>query len=193
MSSTATPWIADTSRLARTGLKGAAAADWLARAEIEVPGQPNSWTALESGGGSSFWGLLARLGSTEFFLEEDAGSSHIRRLADELGNGRDHVYPVLREDRAFVLGGQGAEDVLVQMCNVNFASLPLESNPVVLTLMTGVAVVVIPQHEDGGRRYRIWCDPSFGRYLWHTLRTIVVESGGEELDLEQLREGPRLR
>ncbi len=192
MRTTQTPWIVDMSHLARMGLKGAAAADWLARAEFEVPEQANSWKALKGGGGSS-WSLLARLGSTEFFLEDDVGSSRVRQLAHELGDGEDHVYPVLREDRAFVLGGPGAEDVLVQVCNVDFASLPLEPNPVVLTLMTGVAVVVIPQQEDGGRRYRIWCDPSFGPYLWHTLQTIVVESGGEELDPGQLREGPRLR
>ena len=181
------PWIVDTSCLGRVGLKGPAAADWLKQADIRIPEQANSWTSMESSGEASSLSLVARLGSTEFFIEREADSPRLRELAQALENGQTQVYPVLRQDRAFVLGGKGVESVLVQVCNVNFASLPLESNPVVLTLITGVAVVVVPQREREGRRYRIWCDPSFGRYLWNTLRAIVVESGGEELGIEQLR------
>lgn len=192
MTDSQNPWIADVSPLARMGLKGAAAADWLARTPLDVPARANTWTTLGPGSGSSSWSLLARLGTTEFFLEEDASAEQILALARELGHGRDHVYPVLREDRAFVLGGHGAEEVLAQVCNVDFAGLSLEANPAVLTLMTGVAVLVVPQREQAGRRYRIWCDPSFGRCLWSTLHAIVLESGGTELGLEQMREGPRL-
>lgn len=193
MSATVTaPWIVDASRLARMGLKGPAAADWLARARIGVPEQANSWALLESGDGSSSWNLLARLGWSEFFLEEDASSPRLRWLSNELATGQPHVYPVLREDRAFVLGGRGAEQVLAQMCNVNFSGLPLDANPVVLTLMIGVAVVVVPQREREGCRYRIWCDPSFGRYLWGTLEEIVAAAGGGRVGIEQLRDGPRL-
>ncbi len=184
---TTAPWIVDASRLGRLGLKGPAAAYWLGHAQVPIPERANSWVSLELSGGASPWTLVARLGLTEFFIETDPDSPRLRELAQALGNGHDHVYPVLREDRALVLGGKGAEDVLTQVCNVDFASLALESNPVVLTLMTGVAVVVVPQAEREGRRYRIWCDPSFGRYLWNTLRAIVVESGGDELGIGQLR------
>lgn len=185
------PWIVDASCLGRVGLKGPAAADWLEHARIRIPEQANSWASMEPSGGASSLSLVARLGSTEFFIETDSDSPRLRELAHALENGQTQVYPVLRQDRAFVLGGKGVESVLVQVCNVNFASLPLESNPVVLTLITGVAVVVVPQREREGRRYRIWCDPSFGRYLWNTLKAIVVESGGEELGIEQLRKTER--
>ena len=75
------------------------------------------------------------------------------------------VYPVLREDWAFHSSGDGVHDVLAQVCNVNFAALPLHSHPVIMTLMIGVAVLVVPQGREAGqggageRQYRIWCDP----------------------------------
>jgi sarcosine oxidase subunit gamma len=172
------------------GLKGSGAADWLARAQIDVPPQANSWSSWETDAGGSSWSLAARLGSSEFLLEEDGDAGCVRHLMRELGNGRDHVYPVLREDRAIVLGGRGGLDVLAQTCNVDFGALRINERPVVLTLMIGVTVLVVPQRDGEGVRYRIWCDPSFGRYLWHTLQGIVAEAGGGELTLEQLRAGP---
>ena len=42
------------------------------------------------------------------------------------------------------------------------------------------AVLVVPQAAGGpdpARRYRIWCDPSFGPFLSETLGAVVVESG----------------
>jgi sarcosine oxidase subunit gamma len=99
------------------------------------------------------------------------------------------VYPVLREDWAFRLGGDQVHDVLAQVCNVNFAALPLASRPVIMTLMIGVAVLVVPQSvggRDGAagqigaaeRHYRIWCDPTFGPYLGESLGAVVIECGG---------------
>jgi hypothetical protein len=39
------------------------------------------------------------------------------------------VYPVLREDAAFALSGEGSLDVLAQVCNVNFADLVSTRGP----------------------------------------------------------------
>jgi hypothetical protein len=52
-----------------------------------------------------------------------------------------------------------------------------------MTLMLGVAVLVVPQGLDGstqdtGRRYRIWCDPTFGPFLGEAIGGVVVECGG---------------
>ncbi len=184
---TAAAWIVDASRLGRLGLKGPAAADWLRGVRIPVPECANSWAPLVPSDGASAWPLVARLGTSEFLIETEPDSALLDDLGRALGDGQDHVYPVLREDHACVLGGRGVEHVLAQVCNLNLPSLPLQLNPVVLTLMTGVAVVVVAQAHGDGQRYRIWCDPSFGRYLWNTLRAIVVESGGDELGIEQLR------
>jgi sarcosine oxidase subunit gamma len=81
---------------------------------------------------------------------------------------------VIREDWAFVLGGEGVHEALVQVCNVNFVALPLDSHPVIMTLMIGVAVLVVPQKEQ----YRIWCDPTFGPYMSESLGAVVIECGG---------------
>ena len=184
---------------ARLGLKGPRAAEWLAAQGIGVPAEPNTWT--HSGQTSASDSLLvARLGTGEFFLEDIAAGSTLTRMAPALDGQPAGVYPVLREDWAFSLGGEGVHDVLAQVCNVNFSALPLHSNPVIMTLMIGVAVLVVPQSapdgrgvaaEDGGaavdggtaetvahRQYRIWCDPTFGPYLGESLGAVVIECGG---------------
>lgn len=158
----------------RIGLKGPRAAEWLQQRGMIVPALPNTWRALDDQEG-----LVARLGASEFFIEQhrSAGSED---LARELEHAHDGVYPVLREDRAFVLQGSTAEDVLVQMCNVNFARVSRSDRCVVMTMMIGIAVLVIPQDEAGndarkanGGCYRIWCDPSYGDYFWSSLQDVM--------------------
>jgi sarcosine oxidase subunit gamma len=173
----------------RLGLKGPRAAEWLATHGIGVPTEPNTWT--DSAGNAAPDALLvARLGTGEFFLEEGVAGSTLGRIALALDGQPPGVYPVLREDWAFHLHGEGVHDVLAQVCNVNFSALPLDSNPVIMTLMIGVAVLVVPQIAPRGRgvplaagpgsehRYKIWCDPTFGTYLAQSLGAVVTECGG---------------
>jgi sarcosine oxidase subunit gamma len=174
----------------RLGLKGPRAGQWLAAQGVVVPMTPNTWTQSEGvssgGNGPSAAGdlLVARLGAAEFFLEEGAAGTLLERIAPALDARPPGVYPVLREDWALQLGGEGVHDVLAQVCNVNFASLALDSRPLIMTLMIGVAVLVVPQgaagggREGAGRQYRIWCDPTFGPYLSESLGAVVVECGG---------------
>jgi sarcosine oxidase subunit gamma len=122
--------------------------------------------------------LVARLGTNEFFLEDDTGAIRLERLAPDLDRSAPGVYPVLREDCEFALAGDSVHEVLAQVCNVNFAALSLDSRPVIMTLMIGVAVLVVPQSGAHGRRYRIWCDPSFGPYLGESLGQVVIDCGG---------------
>jgi sarcosine oxidase subunit gamma len=129
--------------------------------------------------------LVARLGTAEFFLEDGSAGTTLKRISSSLDESLPGVYPVLREDWAFHLGGDGVHDVLAQVCNVNFAALSLASRPLIMTLMIGVAVLVVPQSAAGGgqggtaeRHYRIWCDPTFGPYLGASLGAVVIECGG---------------
>jgi sarcosine oxidase, subunit gamma len=175
----------------RLGLKGPRAADWLVTQGIDVPATPNTWTQsantwTQSEEGTAADALLAaRLGAAEFFLEDGAAGTALKRIFPALDGNPPGVYPVLREDWAFGLGGEGVHDVLAQVCNVNFAALPLDSRPLIMTLMIGVAVLVVPQIMVSGgpggaaeRRYRIWCDPTFGPYLGESLGAVVIECGG---------------
>jgi len=167
---------------ARIGLKGPRAEEWLANCGIVLPAAPNSWSGSTAAGDST--GLLvARLGTAEFFLEDAAHGSELQGIRRGLEESPPGVYPVLREDAAFQLSGDGAHDVLAQVCNVNFAGLALDSRPVIMTLMLGVAVLVVPQAaeipgRDAERRYRIWCDPTFGPFLCEAVGGVVVECGG---------------
>ncbi|MDR2366073.1 MAG: hypothetical protein LBD68_09540 [Zoogloeaceae bacterium] len=156
----------------RYGCKGTAAAAWLESLGLPVPAMPNRWLALPG------QGLIARLGQTEFLIEDPAWAE---RLMDETPPAQAAF--VLRQDAALVLGGKGAPEVLRQVCNVNFAALELQESPVVLTSMAGVSVVVIPRkaapHDAAAREsleelcYHIWCDGTFGDYLWETLREVA--------------------
>jgi sarcosine oxidase subunit gamma len=164
----------------RVGLKGPRAAEWLAAQRIALPAAPNTWTRSPFGDAQPL--LVARLGYTEFLLEDETAGCEIKRLSGALPAAPSGVYPVLREDFAFRLGGEGARDALAQVCNVDFSQLSLSSQPVVMTLMMGVAVVAVPYEDevgaDPGRRYRFWCDPTFGPSLSESLGKVVVECGG---------------
>jgi len=167
----------------RLGLKGPRAAEWLVAHGIVLPMAPNTWTHSEEDLAAD--GLLvARLGTAEFFLEGSAAGTTLPRISPTRGGPPPGVYPVLREDWGFQLGGDGVHDVLAQVCNINFAALPLASRPLIMTLMIGVAVLVVPQGgasaggAAGERRYRIWCDPTFGPYLAESLGAVVIECGG---------------
>jgi sarcosine oxidase subunit gamma len=168
----------------RLGLKGPRAAEWLTAQRVVLPTGPNTWAhSPESPAADAL--LVARLGAAEFFLEESAAGTMLKRLSPSLNERPRGVYPVLREDCAFHLAGEGVHDVLAQVCNVNFAALSMDSHPLIMTLMIGVAVLVVPQlgaaaapGGAGGREYRIWCDPTFGPYLGESVGAVVIECGG---------------
>jgi sarcosine oxidase, subunit gamma len=164
----------------RLGLKGPRAAEWLVSHDIVLPMSPNSWTHSAAVADEDAL-LVARLGHTEFFLEDAAAGTAIQELSRELTANPPAVYPVLREDWAFELSGDVVHDVLAQVCNVHFAGLDLDTRPVIMTLMIGVAVLVVPRGSDAERRYRFWCDPTFGPSLSETLGVVVAECGGTRI------------
>ena len=168
----------DLSQRARLGLKGPLAAAWLQQRAFTIPDRPNSWCAMTDDERD----IIVRLGTSEFLLEQVSADAKLRTLADELRSSIIGVYPVLREDRAFALAGQAADVVLAEVCNVNFSGLPSDERHAVMTLMIGVAVTVVPQGKAARRRYLIWCDPTFGDYLWSSLQGVIADlgtSGGE--------------
>ena len=162
---------------ALAGLKGPRGAQWLAEQGIALPPEPNTWTEY---GDPAL--LVARLGASEFFLvaagAAAGGAAVLQRISSAVQAGIEGVYPVLREDAAFVLSGDGASDVLAQVCSVNFAALELAARPVIMTLLIGVSVLIVPQAAAGEVRYRLWCDPTFGSYLDAAVGTVVIDCGG---------------
>jgi sarcosine oxidase subunit gamma len=170
--------LADCSFLPRTGLKGPGAADWLAASGVTVPAGANRWGRLHGGG------LIGRLATSEFFIEDGPLGDTGARVAAALGHGAPGVYPVLRHDAALALVGRDAPEVLAQTCSFPFAGTAADE--LVMTSIAGVSALVIPQRYEDSPLYRIWIDPTFGPYLFRTLLEITEELGGGPLGLERL-------
>jgi sarcosine oxidase subunit gamma len=171
-------WLAKALPERRVGLKGPRAAEALGQLGLAVPARPNCWSPLRVQDREDSWNVVSRLGFTEFFIEEHGDVAGIAALEALTARDFSGAYPVLHEDTALVLGGGTAHEVLAQVCNVNFRALDLTQRPVVMTLMVGVSVLVLPQPQSDGEIFRIWCDPSFGSYLWETLEEVVEKTSG---------------
>jgi len=172
--------IADLSGLTRFGVKGANAAEWLTQQGLPIPDRPNSWVPLPEGG------LIARLGLTEFLVEDSVSSAIAPHLATLCQSPPAKVYPVLRQDLALGLVGDRLPDLLRETCSFNFQAVNLGDRPIILTSMIGVAVTVMPPERNGQPFYRIWCDGTFGPYLWQTLVEIATEKGGGAIGSAEL-------
>lgn len=170
-------WLRNGSGSARFGFKGAGAPAWCEAQGFPLPAAPNTAAWLDGGEG---W--VGRLAYTEFYLEH-SDKALVDALRDTLGSGARSagggVYPVHRRDACILLGGPAAPDVFLQICNVNMAALDLAASPLIMTLVVGVAVLVLPRIEGGQPAYRLVFDPTFAPYLWSTLREIVTELGGD--------------
>ncbi|MDR3392911.1 MAG: methylglutamate dehydrogenase [Sulfuriferula sp.] len=176
----ATLGIADLSGLWRHGLKGPGSIAWLEAQGIVIPAV-NSWAELAEGG------LIARLGRTEFMLEDEPNGTTARRVQSLLAVERPYgVYPVLHQDAALMLTGTAVQRLLRQTCSFNFMALDAATQPLVLTTMVGVAVTVLPVATADGVHSRIWCDGTYGEYLWHTLLDIAHELDGGAVGLNYL-------
>ncbi len=162
----------------RFGLKGPNAAQWLASRGVALPAQPNRWLPYADG-------ACLRLGVSEYFLD---GAAEVEALATAL-RYESGVYPVLRQDAAWQLGGTAVGAVLEQVCGFDVrAAAARDADAVVLTSLLGISMQVIWQGDDAARVYRLWCDTSYTAYVAATLGDIVRELGGQVFT-ESGREG----
>ena len=74
--------ICDVSALGRFGVKGPSASGWLRDHGVDVPGSANSWSRLPGG-----QGLILRLGSNEFLVEDGPRASVVESLRGSLDSG----------------------------------------------------------------------------------------------------------
>jgi sarcosine oxidase, subunit gamma len=173
----------DLSALRRTGLKGSGAADWLQARGVAVPERANSWSALTGEG------IVARLGRGEFLLEDGWHGTVAAGIELELAPAAN-VYPVLRQDAALMMRGEAAHEVLAQTCSIDVLSMPPQERAVALTMMAGITVTLIDVSAASAVPcFRVWCDGTYGTYLWETLLGIAVELGGNAAGLETLHPG----
>lgn len=169
--------LTDLSHLKRCGLKGPGAEAWLKSMDIEPPAGINQWASLGK------CGLIGRLATSEFLIEDDVGQDYADRLRAQLGRGVPGVTPVLRQDAEIALAGPLVNELLLQTCSFNFAAVNVASRPIVMTTMIGVSVLVIPSSRKGVPFYQIWCDGTYAVYLWEHLCEIAEELGGGAVGL----------
>ena len=180
----ATLAITDVSSLARYGVKGAQAANWLAKHGVAIPNQPNSWVL-------SGQTLVMRLGSSEFLLEDQllenqllenqmienqtGGETCNKLLADTLRV--PNVYKVPRADAAYLLAGSGVLNLFAELCPLDLRESALLENDVVMTQVAGISATILRQTLNGETVYRLWCDGTYNVYMQHVLDEIAVELG----------------
>jgi sarcosine oxidase subunit gamma len=171
----------DLSALRRIGLKGAGAADWLRARNVPVPERANSWSVLPGEG------IIARLGRGEFLLEDGLHGSVTSGVERELAVPATSVYPVLRQDAALMMRGEAVHEVLAQTCSIDLLAIPPQERAVALTMMAGISVTVIDvSSAHAAPCFRVWCDGTYGTYLWETLLGIAIELGGNAAGLRAL-------
>jgi sarcosine oxidase, subunit gamma len=171
--------LTDASCLPRMGVKGPQAEAWLRSQGVSVPEGVNAWSRTADGM------IVARLARSEFFLEDRPGGDAVERCRGAL-TPAPGLYPVLRQDAALGLAGLRLNDLLVQTCNADFRSSAADGSTVVMTSMVGVSVLALWDRTEVGPVMRIWCDGTFGSYLWETLLAIAREEGGGPVGLGKL-------
>jgi len=177
--------ICDVSCLQRFGVKGPQAAQWLEQRNIAPPAGNNSWATSGSGEGTS---LVLCLGSSEFLIEQQLnntsnGLPDDRSLSQPIAAG---VYRVQRNDAAFILSGSRIQDLLSELCLLDLREQALAGDAVVMTQVAGVSATLLRQPspgKHGGMVFRLWCDGSYGAYMWQTLTQLAGELGGGAVGL----------
>ena len=159
----------------RIGVKGPYATAVLGELGLAIPERANTWSPLRGPDRDDADDIVARLGNTEFFIEELGDAAGVASLERRLANVIAGAYPVLREDVGLLIGGPRAADALAQVCNVDLAGADIAKRSIYMTLMLGVSVLALAQRTGAGVVYRIWCDPSFANFLLSELKKITQE------------------
>ena len=163
--------VADVSCLLRYGVKGPNATQWLLEREIAIPTTPNSWTLCKQKT------LVLRLGSSEFLIEDQLGGSACTRLASDTVCVAN-VYKVPRADAAFIVSGSEVLNLFSELCSLDLRDKSFAAKDIIMTQVAGISATVIRQTLNGEPVYRVWCDGTYGPYMWEVLTEIATELGG---------------
>ncbi|MGB2831330.1 MAG: sarcosine oxidase subunit gamma [Methylotenera sp.] len=168
--------VADVSCLSRYGVKGPNATQWLLERGIAIPTSPNAWTMCEQKT------LVLRLGSSEFLIEDQLGGSACNRLTSDTTCVAS-VYKVPRADAAFIVSGSEALNLFSELCSLDLREKSLAAKDLIMTQVAGISATVIRQTLNGESIYRVWCDGTYGPYMWEILIEIATELGGGAVGL----------
>jgi len=168
--------VADVSCLIRYGIKGPQAIAWLQTRNIVVPPQANQWVFNDR------TSLVLRLGNTEFLIEDQLDGVTCAQLCSD--NARvEQVYPVLRADAAFIVSGRASLELFSEISALDLSEKALAKHAVIMTQIAGISTTIIRMQLNNEPIYRIWCDGTYGVYLWQVLVEIAKELGGGPVGL----------
>jgi len=164
--------VCDVSFLPRFGVKGLNVLQWLRAGKLNIPADPNTWEPQESGA------LVLRLGNSEFLVEDQPGGNVCDSLNAAVEKSIHGLYKVLRNDASFILSGSEVMALFSELCSLDLRSEVLAANGLVMTQVAGISATVLRQYVNGEPVYRLWCDGTYGAYMWKTLVGIASEHGG---------------
>ena len=169
--------VCDVSCFSRFGVKGLNAVQWLAARKLEIPAERNTWLLQESGA------LVLRLGNSEFLVEDQFQSDVCKALRADDQQKIHGLYRVQRSDAALLLSGSAVQNLLSELCTLDLRGKALAENAVVMTQVAGISATILRQTVNGEAIYRLWCDGTYGPYMWDTLLEIAEELGGGAVGL----------
>ena len=168
--------VTDVSCLQRFGVKGPQAAQWLASQNIKVPTKPNTWSIDNDS-------LVLRLGDSEFLIEDQLSAKLCTQLNHTIQINTAGVYKVLHADAAFVISGNKILTLLAELCKLDFSAKALTANQVIMTQIADISATIVPEMINGELVIRLWCDGTYGAYMWRVLHQLAQELGGGAVGL----------
>lgn len=169
--------VCDASCLSRFAIKGPNAAQWLETNEIVIPATANSWHQQKSGA------LVLRLGNSEFLIEDQPQGKLCVALNAADRKALKGLYKIERSDVALILSGSQATSLLSELCTLDLRENALAENALVMTQVAGISATIIRQRLNDEAVYRLWCDGTYGAFMWDTMLEIAVEYGGGAVGL----------
>jgi sarcosine oxidase subunit gamma len=168
--------VTDVSCFTRFGIKGPQAANWLASQGIQLPAEKNTWLQQSDC-------LVMRLGNSEFLLEDQCETNLTNKLTTLNQSITTGVYQVTRVDAAFLLSGSQVLNLLSELCMLDLRDSSFGTNELVMTQVAGISATILRQQLSHEQVYRIWCDGTYGAYLWEIFLEVAGELGGGAVGL----------
>jgi sarcosine oxidase, subunit gamma len=168
--------LCDVSARSRMGVKGPGAAAWLEQNGISVPSSVYGHNGLGKDG------LVIRAGTSEYFIEDETAGQRVDHLPNPQTTVPQGVYRYDRQDAALLLSGTNAFAVLAETCGYDFRH---PDHDLVFTRVAVVSCMILRKdREPQVPLFHLWCDGSYGAYLWEQLLEIVRTLGGAPVGLQ---------
>ena len=167
--------VCDVSGFPRIGIRGSGCLAWVRDQGISVPDEVYGFVdsaELDS--------LIVRTGSAELLIEDGLTGSLTQRFGSLDPGGVPGVYSYFRQDAGILLSGARANDVLRETCGYNFRNPEAD---MVFTRVAGVSCGILKRDRPGLPVFHLWCDGTFGEYLWEQLEEIARDHGGRAVGL----------